>query len=695
MKPFRIAARLSALAALALAPAHAVDEGMWLFNRPPAGELEARYGFEPDAAWLEHVQKSCVRVSTGGSGSIVSPQGLVMTNHHVGRDVLEKLSTRERNLLEDGFLARTNAEELVCPDLEMHVLWSIEDVSERVTAAGAGKPAAEAETARRMAMAAIEEEATAKTGLHCEMVTLYQGARFHLYSYKRYTDVRLVMAPESAAAAFGGDVDNFEFPRWCLDMTFFRIWEDGKPLSTEHYLSWSEAGAKDGELVFVAGHPGRTERLNTVANLEFLRDVRHPNVLSRLWRAEVKLSTFAARNDENRLASSSDLLSVQNGRKAYTGMLEGLLDPQLMGAKRQAEKELRAAVAAKPEWQAQWGDAWDKVAAAESVAAGMYARYSALGGSRMRVGGTLPGIASTIVRLVEERPKPGGERLREFRESSMDSVLLGLYSPAPIYPAYEIQQLESSLSYMAEVLGGDDPTVLAMLAGKSPAQRAAELVAGTRLGDIEVRKALVEGGQAALEASDDPLLSMMRALDPVSRELRQRWEDQVASVETEAYAQIAAAKFAVEGESVYPDATFTLRLAFGVVKGYEEGGRRVEPFTELAGLYQRMEERGAVEPFELPRRWLDVRDELDMSTPYNFVSTCDIIGGNSGSPTINAQGEVVGLIFDGNLQSLTGNFAYTDEQARATSVDSRAIVEALSKVYRAKELVHELVGGKN
>ncbi len=685
---------LALLPALIAAPrsSSAPDEGMWLFNRPPNAELKKRYGFEPSAAWLEHVQRSCVRFSTGGSGSIVSDRGLVMTNHHVGRDILEKLSTAEKNLLVDGFLARTPEEELACPDLELLCLWNIQDMSERVLAAGAGKPAAEADAARRKEMAAIEEQAGKESGLHCEMVTLYQGARYHLYSYKRYTDVRLVMAPESAVAAFGGDVDNFEYPRWCLDMTFFRIWQDGAPLKPEHHLAWSPDGCSDGELVFVVGHPGRTERLNTVDHLEFLRDVRHPNVLSRLWRSEVKLTNFAQRSDENQLAAGSDLLGVQNSRKAYTGMLAGLLDPGLMGDKRAAEAKLRAAVEANPEWKAKWGDAWEKVDAAEATAAEMYPRFVALGGSGMAIGSNLFGTAATIVRLCAEKEKPSGERLREFRESNLESVLMSLYSPAPIYPAYEIQSLENALSYMAEALGGDDPAVALALAGKSPSERAAELVAGSTLAAVDARKALVEGGQAAVAASRDPLIELARALDPAARELRKRWEDEVQSVEREAYAQIAAARFATEGEGVYPDATFTLRLSFGAVKGYQEAGSAVAPFTDVSGLYRRMEQREGAEPFELPERWLERKDALDQDTPFNFVSTPDIIGGNSGSPTINREGQVVGLIFDGNLQSLTGNFAYTDEQARSVSVDSRGIVEALRKVYQADALVAELSG---
>lgn len=690
-RPARFALSSAVLAFACGSAAAFVDEGMWLFNKPPLEEL-AKHGFRPDAAWLEHVQKSCVRFSTGGSGSIVSARGLVLTNHHVARDVLNQLSTPERNLLEDGFLARTSDAELACPDLELLALWSIEDVSERVNAAGAGKPAAEADAARRAEMAAVEEEAKSKSGLHCEVVTLYQGARFHLYSYKRYTDVRLVMAPESAIAAFGGDVDNFEYPRWCLDMTFFRIWENGAPLSAEHHLAWSPDGIDAGELALVAGHPGRTERLNSVAHLEFLRDVRHPDVMARLWRSEVKLTTFAQRNAENSLACNSDLLSVQNSRKAYTGMLAGLHDPELMDAKRADEAAVRAAVEANPQWKAQWGDAWDKVAAAEAVAARMYPRFAALGGSGLGLGSQLFAWAVTLERVTIELEKPSGQRLREYRDSNLPSLRMGLESDIPIYPAYEIESLANGLSYLAEKLGGDDPLVQIALGGQAPQRRAAELIGGSKLADPQVRKALLDGGRAAVAASNDPLILLVRELDGPARELRKQWEDEVQSVEREAYAQIAAARFAVEGEGVYPDATFTLRLSFGPVQGYEEAGRTIEPFTDMAGIYRRMEERGAAEPFDVPQRWKDKRDALDLSTPFNFVATPDIIGGNSGSPTINTKGEVVGLIFDGNLQSLTGNFAYTDEQARAVSVDSRGMLESLRVVYEAKELVQELVG---
>jgi hypothetical protein len=680
-----------------LASSGRADEGMWLFNRPPARELKAKYGFEADAKWLEHLQKSCVRISSGGagggSGSIVSAKGLVMTNHHVGSDMLEKMSTPDNNLIEKGFYAKTAAEEIPCPDIEMNVLWSIEDVTDRVK--GAAKPemsSSAANTARRQAMSAIEKESSEQTKLKSEVVTLYQGGRYHLYRYKRYTDVRLVMAPEKGIAFFGGDPDNFEYPRFDLDMCFFRIYEDGQPLKSEHYLKWSKQGTSDGELVFVAGHPGRTERLFTVDHLKFLRDVAYPMSLRNLWRSEVMLATFSGRSEENRRIAEGDYFGVQNSRKARTGVVAGLQDPVLMREKIDAEKKLRAAVDANPEYKKQWGDAWDQIAHAEQVYSTFYDRYTALGRGGLGLGGKLFGTARDLVRLAAEKPKPNGDRLREYRDSNMPTLELGLFSPAPIYPELEVLQLQSGLQLMVELLGGEDPTVVAALAGKSPKQRAEELVAGTKLADIALRKKLAEGGQKAIDASDDPMIALVKALDGESRSLRKRFEDEVESIEREGYAKIAAAKFAIEGEDQYPDATFTLRLSYGTVKGYDDGGKHVDPYTNFAGLYKRSEERKNQYPFELPKRWAAQRDMLNPNTPFDFVSTCDIIGGNSGSPVVNRAGEVVGLIFDGNIQSLVLDIAYDDAQARAVSVDSRAMVEALRKVYDAGALADEITG---
>lgn len=687
---------LGALLGLSAASSTAApkDEGMWTFDNPPTKQLQDNYGFEATPEWLEHLQKSAVRFNNGGSGSVVSASGLVMTNHHVARDILQQLSTSEKDILRDGFLARSPEAELPAPELEVDILWQITDVTDRVNAAAEGKEGAEAEQARRAARTALEAQLGESSGLVTESVTLYQGGRYHMYGYKRFTDVRLVMAPEAASAAFGGDVDNFEYPRWCLDMTFFRIYEDGKPLVPEHHLSWSEAGTAAGDLVFVAGHPGRTQRLDTVAALRYQRDVRMPLVLRFLWRNEVKLQNFSERSAENKRIASSDLLGVQNSRKAYTGMYSGLLDPQLMEAKRSAEARLRAAVDGNPEWKAQWSDAWDMLAAAQEVRAELYPRSIGMGTAGLQTSSVLYGHAVDLVRLADEMKKPSGERLREYRDTALDTLRLRLNSPAPIYPELEIEHLTNGLTWMAEVFGGDDPQLIAALGGMSPGARASQLVLGTELTDPAVRLRYLDGGAEAIAASSDPLILLAKALEGAGRDLRKRVEDEAGAIESAAYAKIAAAKFAVEGDGVYPDATFTLRLAYGTVKGWSEGGAEIPPYTTVEGKFERREQRGAVAPFDLPEHWMAAEASLDGSTPYNFVNTTDIVGGNSGSPVVNSKGEVVGLIFDGNIHSLIYNFAYTDDVARSVAVDSRGIIETLKKVYDAKELVNELAGNR-
>ena len=667
------------------------DEGMWLFNKPPLETLKTKYGFEPSAAWLEHLQKSCVRFSTGGSGSIVSANGLVMTNHHVGSDVLQKFSTKENDLLKNGFYAATPDKELPCDDLYLDCLWSIEDVTARIMAAGKdGMSSAEKSAARRAEMSAVEKESNAATGLKSEIVTLYQGGRYHLYRYKTYTDVKLVMAPEKDSAFYGGDPDNFEFPRYCLDMCFFRVYADGKPLQFEHYLRWSKNGSVQNDLVFVAGHPGTTERLKTVDDMRWMRDYVNPLALARLWRREVQMQTFSGRSAENARLMETDLFSVQNSRKARTGILQGLLDPQLMSEKIAAEKQLRAAVAANPEWQARWGAAWDRLTATRETARSMYVRYQAMGGSGMNMGSKLFAIAKDLTRGAVEQQKPEGQRLREYRDSARKTLEIGLFSPAPIDPGMEIDALASALSRMAEALGGEDPTVLVALAGRSPHARAEELVRDTKLRDVAERKRLATGGAAAVLASTDPMIRLVRDLDPQARALRKKWEDEIESIERECYALIAEARFAVDGDKTYPDATFTLRLSFGQVLPYEENGAKVEAYTDMGGIFERSAERKNAYPFELPESWVEAKAKLNAATPFNFVSTCDIIGGNSGSPVVDREGSVVGLIFDGNIQSLVGNVAYTERQARAVSVDSRAMIEALRNIYGAGKLADEL-----
>ena len=672
-------------------PANA-DEGMWLYNDMPYKLLKDRYGFELTSAWLEHVQKSSVRFNSGGSGSFISEDGLIISNHHVGADALQKFGDAEHNYYRDGFYARSRKEEKRCLDLELNMLMSIEDVTDRVNAAV--KPDANAEeafAARRAVMAEIEKESLEKTGLRSDVVTLYQGGEYHLYRYKKYTDVRLVFAPEQQMAFFGGDPDNFEYPRFDLDICLFRAYENGKPAKVEHYLKFSSKGVSDGDLVFVSGNPGNTSRQLTMAELEYLRDRYFPYVLQRLNSLEVMLLAYSGRSDENARRAKETLFGVQNSRKARDGMFAGLLDSQLMTQKQTAEQKLRTAVAQDPNAK-EVLVSWERIAEAQQVIGRNAKEYNLLEGAHA-FNSTLFDIARTIARAVEEKPKPNGERLREFRDSNLESLELQLFSEEPIYDDFEQVKLADSLTWLVKQLGYSHPSVQKVLAGRSPQQLASELVLGTKLKDVALRRKLYAGTAADVEAAHDPMIELARLVDPEARTVRKIIETQ-DEIERQAHSRIARARFALEKTSSYPDATFTLRLAFGTVKGYQENEQTIPFQTTLAGLYERAAAHNYKPPFDLTRRWIDRKNKLNLHTPFNFVSTADIIGGNSGSPVINREGEFVGIIFDGNIQSLVLDFAYTDFQARAISVNCQAIVEALRKVYGAAELTDKIVGRK-
>jgi hypothetical protein len=685
-----------------LATASAVvraDEGMWVFNKLPLGTLKAKYGFEPPARWAEHLRSSAVRFNIGGSGSFVSADGLIMTNHHVGSDTLAKLGTKDKDYYRDGFFARTYEEEAKAPDLELNVLVGIEDVTERVNAGlTAGLDDASAEKARRKAMAEIEKESTDKTGLRSDVVTLYQGGQYHLYTFKKYTDVRLVFAPEFDAAFFGGDPDNFEYPRYDLDVCFFRAYENGKPARPPHYLRWSKHGSRDGELVVVAGHPGRTNRLNTVASLHYLRDVGVPTTLDHLRSREAFLLEYGKRSPEAFRQSKEELFGVQNSRKARVGGLEGLRDETFLARKAQEEYELRSRIAADPKKKQAFAEAWDRIAQAQKAAAVLVKPYTLLEGTRKMERGVafdseLYRIARHLVRLAEEKAKPNAERLEEYRDSALQSLELELFSEAPIYPEFEEARLGHSLDYWKKIMP-DRPLLEKVLRGRSPADAARELVRGSNLADISVRKQLAQGGKGAIESSEDPMIKLALAVDPDARAVRKEREEKVESVEASNYALIARAIFEDKGDTTYPDATFTLRFAFGTVKGYDVDGKHIAPYTNFAGAFEHAKEHNNLDPYKLPPSWHAARDAgaLNLETPLNFVSTADIIGGNSGSPVVNRDNEVVGLIFDGNIQSLVLDYGFDETVARAVSVDSRGIVEALRSIYHADRVVKELTG---
>ncbi|HWP43053.1 MAG TPA: S46 family peptidase [Blastocatellia bacterium] len=683
-------ALIAALLAISTVNFARADEGMWPFNNVPRNEIKRRYGVEITDAWLNKVQLASVRFNNGGSGSFVSSDGLVLTNHHVASETLSKLSTPEKDLLKTGFYARTRDQELKAPDLELNVLVSIEDVTERVNrAVKPGTAAAAANVARQAEIAEIEKESLAATGLRSDVVTLYQGGQYHLYRYKKYTDVRLVFAPESDIAFFGGDPDNFNYPRYCLDMALFRVYEDGRPVKAENYFKWSKAGAKEGEPVFVSGHPGSTARLNTVAHLEYLRDTGIPYTLRYLGRLHDTLSKYSAQGEEQARRAKDQLLSIENALKAYTGRLQGLKDNSLMERKRKAEQALRRMVAADPKKQKEYGDAWDAIAKGRKELPSYFRELSLLeNGAAFNT--ELFGYARTLVRLAAENARPNAERLPEYTDARRASLEMNLYSPAPIYADFEKFKLAGSLAFLRDELGADHPAVKKVLGGKTPEARAKELIEGTKLADVDYRKQMAAGGQKAILESKDPMIELALAIDEQARAVRKRYEAEVQSNERSSYAKIARALFEVEGTKLYPDATFTLRLSYGAVKGYEENGRQVPPFTTFAGLYERAAKFNHEPPYRLPERWIKKKSAIDLKTPFNFVSTNDIIGGNSGSPVLNKDAELVGLIFDGNIQSLVGNFVYDETQNRAVSVDVRAMTEALRKVYGATGLADEL-----
>jgi hypothetical protein len=666
------------------------DEGMWPFNNVPRAEIKKKYGFEVTDEWLNKVRLASVRFNNGGSGSFVSPNGLVLTNYHIVEDIVGEVSTPQKDLAKEGFLAKTRADEIKAPNLELNVLQSIEDITARVNGAvKANATDAEAFAARRAEIAAIEAESLKATGLRSDVVTLYQGGQYSLYRYKKYTDVRLVFVPEFQAAFFGGDPDNFNFPRFNIDMALVRVYENDQPVHPENYFKWSTAGAKEGSLVFVTGNPGSTSRLYTVAHLQELRDTSIPLIIRLLERREAVLKKYMAMGEEQTRQGQNELNSIQNSLKVYRGQLAGLKDAALMARKQKEEQALRKSIASNPERQKMYGEAWDAIAKAHQT----YPSYIRDRRIFEQMGGfndTLFLYARTLVRLAAENEKPNAERLPEYTDARRASLELGLYSPAPIHDDFEKLKLADSLGFMVELLGADNELVKQVLAGKTPEARAAEMVDGTKLKDPEYRKELAKGGKAAIDASTDPMIGVARLIDPKAREVRKRYESEVTGVERANYAKIARALFETAGTSLYPDATFTLRLSYGAVEGYTENGKKVPPFTTLGGLYARSDAFKHEFPYNLPPRWIEKKSALNLNTPFNFVSTNDIIGGNSGSPTINQNGELVGLIFDGNIQSLVGDFMYDGSVNRAISVDSRGMLEVLKKVFNANDIVAEL-----
>jgi hypothetical protein len=675
------------LASALLCPAITADEGMWTFDNPPIKQLQQKYNFTPTQQWLDHLRLSSVRLNDGGSGSFVSPHGLLLTNHHVALGQLQKNSSAEHDYVRDGFYAATPEEEMKSPDLEVNVLVSTENVTDRVTTAVKGAKTPEDEFSKRKAVIAdIERESTAKTGLRSDVVTLYSGGEYWLYCYKKYTDVRLVFAVEQQTAFYGGDPDNFTYPRYDLDMAMFRVYENGKPIDSKDYLKWNPKGAGDGELVFVSGNPGGTERLVTYSYLVDLRDNVLANIIELLKSRIAVLKDYAARGSEQSRQSTTQIFGLENSRKVFEGRRDGLQDKNLMEKKHKEDEDFRGKVDANADWKKDYASAWTM-------------EEEALQKQRPRIkeqffrstDSQLSALAVQIVTYVAEIKKPDGERLAGFHDSQLDSLKQRLFSPAPIYPEMEIARMTGALNLDLKEMGPDDPFLKAVLDGKSPKDAANYLVSGTKVADPAFRKSLVEGGQAAVDASTDPMIAMARRVDPIRREQIKWFEDNVQSVEQRSGEKLGKARFAVYGKNTYPDATFTLRLSYGQVLGYPMNGTVAPYKTTFYGLYDRAASFDYKVPFDLPKRYLDGRDKLDLSTPFNFVTTNDIIGGNSGSPVVNRNGDIVGLIFDGNIESLVGDFVYDSYQNRAVAVHTGGMTEALKKLYGAQKLVDELL----
>jgi hypothetical protein len=687
-----LCALIMALFTFQTIPVSAVDEGMWTFNNVPREDIKQKYGFDVTDDWLRKVQLATVRFPNG-TGSFVSPNGLVLTNYHIVEDVVGELSTANKDYAKEGFVARNQADELKAEGMSLDQLISIEDVTARVNdAVKSGMSAVEANAARRAEISAIESESTKTTGLRSDVVTLYQGGQYNLYRYKKYTDVRLVFVPEFQAAFFGGDPDNFNFPRFNIDMSLVRVYENDQPVKVENYFKWSKTGAKDGELVFVTGHPGSTQRLNTVAHLESLRDVSIPLVLRMLESRRVVLKQYMAQGEEQTRRAQNELNSIENSIKVYKGQIAGLKDPKLMAKKRLDEQALRNSIAADPQKKQAYGDAWDAIAKGRKDLASYERdrRFLDLGAG---FNTPLFSYARILVRLADENEKPEAQRLPEYTNTRRATLEANLYSTAPIYDDFEKMKLANSLAFTQSEYGANHPLVKRVLKGKPPEARAAELIEGTKLKSVEYRKQVATAGVRMTNSGDDPMIDLAKDIDKEARAVRKRYEEEVVAVERANYAKIAHALFEEQGTKLYPDATFTLRLSYGAVKGYRENGKFVPPFTTLGGLYARSNQFHHAFPYNLPPRWMSKRAAIDPKTPFNFVSTNDIIGGNSGSPTINKEGELVGLIFDGNIQSLVGNFEYDESVNRSISVDVRAMLEVLRKVFQADAIADELMKG--
>ena len=687
--------RLAASFLLLLASAALADEGMWTFDNFPKAAVKQKYNVDVNDGWLQRVQRSITRHESGCTGSFISPDGLVLTNHHCVMDCLSELSSPQQDYVGPGYNARTRSEERKCPTDILSVLVGQENITDRINAVTRGVPDARANELRKQELSKLEAACTAaskndrRTGpLACESVTLYQGGQYFLYKYRRYDDVRMVFAPHNSIAAFGGDPDNFNFPRWCLDFSLLRVYEDGKPAKTPDHLQWRVEGPAVDEPVFVAGHPGSTNRLYTLAQMKFQRDTTVPAFLIRNSELRGRLIQWGKTGTEPERIVQETLLGYENSLKVYRGFQRALLDDALFEQKTKQELELRARVIADATLKTNVGSAWEDIDRAEERYRQIFDRYLYVENGT-GFNSKLFGYARQLVRGAAERQKANELRLREYADSNLPKLAAGLLAATPVYPEFEQLTLAFSLDKMREALGPDDKVIRALLSSDSPDSLAASLVRDSKLADPAVRKALWEGGDKAIAASTDPFIRLARQIDPDARAVRKIYEDEVQASIVAGQEKIAKARFGIYGTNTYPDATFTLRLSYGAVKGWNEKGVDVAPFTRLSRLYERTTGK---DPFALPQEWLDARTRLDPELPFNYVTTNDIVGGNSGSPLIDAQGRLVGLAFDGNIHSIAGSYWYDERVNRTVAVHPQIIITALRDVYGAKGIAEEILG---
>lgn len=659
---------------------------MWTFDAPPLEYWKATYDFAPDQAWLDNIRLASVRLPNCSS-SIVSSRGLVLTNHHCARSCISSSSPRDTNYIEIGFVASSMADERKCQGLYVDQLQSIEDVTARIRAASRAATATAQAERRARVIDSLQTECQKGTGFQCQVVTLYQGGMYSLYRYTRYDDIRLVMAPEEGVAFFGGDPDNFTFPRYCLDVSLLRIYENGQPLAARNFLRWSSQGAQDGDVVFVTGNPGSTGRLLTMAQMQYLRDVVYPENLAAYARQLEVLREVTKNDPERARRYDNTIFSLSNSEKAVTGYRSGLVDTELMARKRAFEREFRARIAKDPALRTRYGGAWDAIAAAQRELASFdkAARYRSFAGSQLLT------MAGQLVRIPTQSALPDSARLPEYRGEAIERMKRQITAAARVDTQVETRLLAAQLTAAKRALPANDPFLQAVLGGRTPEVAARTLIGGTTISDPAARKALLDGGSAAIAASTDPLIVAARKIDPLQRILSTRARRLNALISSEAE-KLGQAIFAAYGTSLPPDATFTLRISDGVVKGYPYNGTVAPYRTSFYGLYGRSADFAGKPPFNLPARWVARADSIDLSAPLNFVSTNDIIGGNSGSPVINRNAEVVGLIFDSNIEALPNRFVFTDEVARSVSVHSSGITEALRGIYGARWIVEELEG---